>query len=439
LKFECRIARADQVVRWISVNGEYIRDEHGAPISLMGTVTDATERRNAEEVLRLQERILHDMKEGVCLFRASAGTILFANPAFESMFGYDKGELNGKSATILNAPSPKSPSQVADEIIEALDRLGMWDGDVLNIRKNGQAFWTHAIVSTMDHHQHGRIWVSVQQDITDRKKAEEELRRFNTDLEKRIAERTADLEIANRDLKAEIAERMNAEQSLRQANQELEAFSYSIAHDLRTPLRGIAGLSNILQEDYAKIISEDGKNTLRRLQINVKKMSDLIEDLLKLSRLTQLDMNLAAVDLSALARSVADELKAGEPGRSVTFEIPPKLEVRGDTQLLRVMIENLIGNAWKFTSKHAQARIEVGVAHEGGQSVYFVRDDGAGFDMNHAAKLFTPFHRLHRDSEFPGIGIGLSLVQRIVQRHGGHIHAEAAIEKGATFYFTLST
>jgi len=243
------------------------------------------------------------------------------------------------------------------------------------------------------------------------------LRELNAGLERRVDLRTAELETANR---------------------ELEAFSYSVSHDLRAPLRSIDGFAKILQEDYADKVDDDGKDSLRRVRAASQRMGQLIDDLLNLSRLSRTEMSLQSVDISALAAEVAAALKQAEPSRNVVFDIAPKVVARGDKRLLAVVLENLISNAWKFTSKHPSARIEVGVAEKNGARAYFVRDDGAGFDMAHVGNLFTPFQRLHGAAEFPGTGIGLATVRRIVQRHGGTAWAEGAVEKGATFYFALN-
>ncbi len=245
---------------------------------------------------------------------------------------------------------------------------------------------------------------------------EEELRQLNKELEQRVIERTAQLEAANK---------------------ELEAFAYSISHDLRAPLRFIEGFSHAIEEEEAAKLSDAGKDYFRRVQTAAKKMAQLIEALLNLSRLTRGEPNRDSVDLGSMAKAVADELRRSEPGRQVEFVAMDGVTAEGDPVMLRAVIDNLIGNAWKFTGKKERARIEFGVMKKDGQDVYFVRDNGAGFDMIYANKLFMAFQRLHSPSEFPGMGIGLATVQRIILRHGGRIWAEGEVGRGATFYFTV--
>lgn len=252
------------------------------------------------------------------------------------------------------------------------------------------------------------------------------------------------LQLTNKNLADEVAERKRTEEALAErtvaleaANEELEAFSYSVSHDLRAPLRSIDGFSQALLEDYVNKLDEQGKDYLTRIRSASQRMGQLIDDLLNLSHVTRTEMHQEPVNLSALAKSIAAELKLRDPDRHVAFAIQQGLKAEGDLRLLRVVLENLFGNSWKFTSKHSRARIEFGVMRQENNPVFFVRDDGAGFDIAFQAKLFGPFQRLHTQREFKGTGIGLATVQRIIRRHGGRIWAEGEVEKGATFYFTL--
>ena len=257
----------------------------------------------------------------------------------------------------------------------------------------------------------------------ERRQSEEELLKAHNKLETKVEERTAELAHSNAELAA--------------VNKELEAFSYSVSHDLRAPLRSIGGFSQVLLDDYADKLDEQGKDNLQRVCSATQRMSQLIDDILNLSRIGRREMKHEKVNLSALAEIIAVELKKSQPKRPVEFIIAKDLTASGDTGLLQVLLENLLGNAWKFTRKHPRARIEFGVTQVDGKPAFFVHDDGVGFDMAYADKLFGAFQRLHSQDEFPGTGIGLATVQRIVHRHGGQVWAEGKPEEGATFYFKL--
>ncbi len=263
--------------------------------------------------------------------------------------------------------------------------------------------------------------------------------------------RATQTEGVNRKLENEIAERKRAEAMVRSlnaelekrvvgvgaANQELEAFTYSVSHDLRAPLRAMDGFSQALLEDYADKLDAEGRDYLKRVRAASVHMGRLVDDLLQLSRTGRAELERTTVDLSKLARATSVELRKTKPDREVTFDIAPGVVAKGDPRLLPIVLENLLGNAWKFTSKHPEARIEFGVTKEDGRPVYYVRDDGAGFEMAYADKLFKPFQRLHSADKFEGNGIGLATVARIVRRHGGRVWADSAVEKGTTVYFTL--
>lgn len=254
-----------------------------------------------------------------------------------------------------------------------------------------------------------------------------------------LADTTA-VALENVQVYTELEARVRARtRELEHAYKEMEAFSYAVSHDLRAPLRSIDGFTGALLEDYAQMLPEPGQDYLKRICNATQRMSQLIEDLLSFARTTQTELKREPVDLSQLAREIATELQASAPQREVTFVIAERLITQGDPRLLRIVMVNLLGNAWKFTAKQRQGRIEVGAEYQAtGPVVLFVRDNGVGFDMSNAGKLFGVFQRFHSEQEFTGTGVGLATVQRIIDRHGGHIWAEAAIGEGACFYFTLA-
>ncbi len=284
-------------------------------------------------------------------------------------------------------------------------------------RKDGQArllAWWCRTLKDADGRVTGAL--SSAWDITEQRRAEEEIRLLNENLERRVAERTVQLDAANK---------------------ELESFSYSVSHDLRAPLRIIDGFSQVLVDDCREAVGDKGRDYLARIRAATQRMGLLIDDLLKLARLSKSPLQRQEVDLSGLAREVAASLRQSAPERDAEIVIRDGLLARADPALIKVVLENLLANAWKFTGKKPRARIELGRLVENGRDVFFVKDDGVGFDMAYADKLFGAFQRLHRKEDFPGLGVGLATVQRIVRRHGGRVWAESAPERGATFYFML--
>ena len=341
------------------------------------------------------------------------GAMEIVNSQTEKLFGYERSELLGKPVELLIPERFKEshPAYRADYVLQPVARPMGTGLELYGRRRDGTEFPVEISLSPLETEE-GPLVTAAIRDVTDRMQSEHEVQELNAALQRRATE----LEVANR---------------------ELEAFSYSVSHDLRAPLRTIDGFSQALLEDYHEQLPEDAQNFLERVRNAAQRMAKLIDDLLELSRISRLPVERQPIDVTALAKSIAEELRQAEPARNVNFEIAPHLKAHGDAQLLRIAMQNLMNNAWKFTSKVQDATIEVGYNGGKASQVFFVRDNGAGFDMAYAGKLFGAFQRLHAVSEFPGTGIGLATVQRIVVKHGGRIWAESTLDQGATFYFTL--
>ncbi len=296
------------------------------------------------------------------------------------------------------------------EYLAALDRVPRWSHQTVNAAMSFYAKLA-GVIATLSYSN-----IKLVRSITERNNAEDEIHKLNIELEQRVVDRT---------------------EQLNNTLSELESFAYSVSHDLRAPLRAIDGFSQALTSEYGEKLSGDGLHYLERIKAGVKRMDQLISDLLKLSRVTRQEINFEQVDLTKIARGVRDELGNNQPDRVVQWDILEGMKTYGDANLLKVAVENLLLNAWKFTSTRNAAQIQFGCLQQDGDNTYYVRDNGVGFDMNYADKLFGAFQRLHRVTEFPGTGIGLATVQRIIHRHGGKIWAESSVDQGAVFYFTV--
>lgn len=339
------------------------------------------------------------------------GNIEYVNPKFSQLTGYTAAEALGQNPRILK--SGLMDPAVFTDLWQTITAGREWRGEMLNRKKNGDFYWEFASISPL-FGASGEItnYIAVKEDISLRKQAELEIRELNRILAARAAE-------------------------LEAVNSELEAFNYTVSHDLRTPITVIGGFAQLLQKKPAVTADAESLAYLQTIGRAVEKMEELINSLLDLSRLSSQQLDSGHVDLSRLATLASLELKVATPERAVEFRIADGISCDGDQGLLRIVLDNLLGNAWKYSSRREVARIEFGLEELDGAPVCFVRDNGAGFDSPGADKLFTCFTRLHDKEEFPGLGIGLATVQRIINRHGGTIRAEGAVDQGATFYFTL--
>ncbi|MCK4742681.1 MAG: PAS domain S-box protein [Sulfuriflexus sp.] len=343
------------------------------------------------------------------------GKLTYVNDKFCNISGYTRAELIGQGYDILD--SGYHDDAFYKSLRDTIFTGKVWHGEICDSRKDGSVYWVETtIVPFVNKQGMPYQYVGIQTDISDRKEAAQKLRDYQEHLEDKVEERTNNLKVAN---------------------SELESFCYSVSHDLRAPLRSIDGFSQALLEDCAEQLDEQACDYLDRVRTSSHRMGELIESLLNLSKVVRSDMIKSQVNLSQLAVNVINQLSTGEPERKVDFICAPDLVVSGDERLLLAMLENLLGNAWKFTSRSDQASIELGVVHEETRDVFFIRDNGTGFDEKYMHKMFEPFQRLHSNDDYEGTGIGLATVQRIVRRHGGEVWAESTADNGATIFFEL--
>lgn len=374
--------------------------------------TSATLRRNLHDLSNQKLAVDEHAIASTC---SLGGNILSVNDKFCALSGYDRAELVHKKHNIVKSGFHAPPFYT--EMWHCILRGEVFHGEICNQRKDGTYYWIASTITPFkDERGIIEYFVEIATDITARKEAEQRIINLNANLEKQVEERTA---------------------QLADANKELEAFSYSVSHDLRAPLRAISGFSAALTEDCGKQLDPSCLDYLDRIRGASEKMNHLIDDMLQLSRVTRAEFSATTVDLCALAHQVTDELRTSNPTRTVEVVMPTDCIVQGDARLLTIVLVNLLSNAWKFTRHQTQARIELGRTIQQGETIYFIRDNGAGFNMAYADKLFKAFQRLHSTQQYEGTGIGLSIVQRIIRRHGGRVWAESAEGKGATFFFSL--
>jgi len=381
-----------------------------SPVPAEVAPLDHDVRVGADQLLALL-----DNTSAVIYMRDVDGRYMLVNREYEKLFGVRRVDIIGKTDHDLFPPEVADAFRTND--LQAAARGVPIQVEEVAPGPDGMRTYVTVKFPLLDAAGRSYAVCGISTDITDRKRAEDEVATLNAELEQRVRERTAELQASTN---------------------ELSAFAYSVSHDLRAPLRSLHGFSQVLLDDYADQLDDAGVAHLKRLQANASRMSEIIDDLLRLSRTTRAELRRGPIDLGAVVTSIHAELQAEEPARTVELAVEGSLITVADVRLMTLALQNLLANAWKFTAGKAVATITVGRLEGPGPSVFFVRDNGAGFDPRFSTKLFEPFQRLHSASDFDGNGIGLAIVQRVIRRHGGEIWAESSPGQGATFFFTTS-
>lgn len=450
-----RFKHKDGTYLYVEDSGLFLTDKKGNARQMLGIMKDIKERKQAEEALRESEerfrQVVESAEEWVWEIDSSA-LYTYASPVVEKLLGYKPEEIVGKKH-LYDLIHPDDHDATEKEILELFAKKKPFFRFLnRNVHKNGHIVWLSTSgLPTID--EKGKLlgYRGTDVDITERKKAEEELAKHREHLEELIRERTAELEKRVSEVEQLNRAMVNLMEDLRlsnenlettthqlgNANKELEAFSYSVSHDLRAPLRSVDGFSQILLEDYSDVLDEKGKHYLERARAGTQKMGQLIDDVLNLSRIGRQAMKMKKINMASIAREVYNSLEDEWKGRKVDFDVHKCPPAAADLNLIQIVFMNLLSNALKFTRNRKTAKIEVGSETKDEQTVFFVKDNGVGFNMKYADKLFSPFQRLHLVEEYEGTGIGLAIVQRIIHRHGGRIWVESEMDVGTTFYFTV--